>query len=132
MPAVTVREFSFHGPSGLERLHCKFCGVLIADMKARPMGRIPGPVEGTFVDQYVMKFCRLPNYGEAKIACKAKKKGMFSAHVTNGCMDCLQKQFTKEELQECIKADEDDMGFLQSSHGEPVKIVKILAGGGIP
>src|SRR5215813_11347863 len=125
MITIKAPDFAIIGPDGvMQRLLCKVCGVVIGERELRSLERKADP-GGRLVERIVDGFIRNDLYTEMKIAYDDG-----SAHVTNGCKNCLTQALTLDDLAALTIADEID---LQLPHrtGKPIGIVKIMAGGGI-
>jgi hypothetical protein len=125
MSFVKVAKFARLTAEGqLDRLQCKLCGVVIGEVQQRPVGMRERP-NGRIVERVVENFVRNHLYTEIKIAFEDG-----SAHVTNGCRNCLVGNLSEEKLNELTYTDEDDLQMTRTGR-KPVGVIKTLIGGGI-
>jgi len=87
------------GPNGeMQEMFCKVCGTAIGGLTEQVKGR--RFEHGVWIEERVERFRRFHNYVELKIAFEDG-----SAHVTNGCNNCLSESLTPEQLNELHMAD---------------------------
>jgi len=92
-------NFVRFGPNGeLEELFCKVCGTAIGGHTEQVKGR--RFEHGTWIEERILKFRRFHNYVELKM-----EFWDGSAHVTNGCSDCLGENLTSDQMYELHLAD---------------------------
>jgi len=125
MKYVKTRDFARLTAEGaLDRLHCKMCGRIIGETQQRTVGFKERP-DGRIIERIVESFTRNNLYMEVKIAFNDG-----SAHVTNGCSDCLSGNLGEEILAELTQADEEEQERPVSER-KPIGVVKTRLGGGI-
>lgn len=118
------------GPDGsLEELFCKVCGTAIGGMSTQVKGK--RFENGQWIEEHILRFRRYHNYAELKL-----EFWDGSAHVTNGCRDCLHEGLTFDQMYELHCAD---MELDAGPHSKlcktraPKGVVAIRTdGGGIP
>lgn len=118
------------GPQGeLEELFCKICGTAIGGMTEQVKGK--RFENGHWIEERILRFRRFHNYAELKLEFHDG-----SAHVTNGCRNCLHEGLTFDQMHELHLADmELDAGphTKVCKTRSPKKVVAIRTdGGGIP
>ncbi len=125
MNYVRVAKFATFSPDGnLELLQCKLCGTVIGEKQLRPIGYKERP-DGRIVERIVENFVHNHMYTEVKILCSDG-----SAHVTNGCHNCLTGELSVEKLEELIQTDEEEQEREPSAR-TAVGVLKVKKGGGI-
>lgn len=73
-----------------EKMYCKVCGEVIADLQYKPKG-----------DFVVERFTRTPSYAELKMQMQDGSK-----HITNGCSTCIRRAMKDVPLmQKMYQAD---------------------------
>lgn len=124
MNFVRVQDFARLAPDGiLERLQCKVCGAVIGEKQYRTIGFRTAP-NGQKIERIVESFARNHLYYEIKIACEDG-----SAHVTNGCKNCLGGSLSVDLLDELLWTDEQDLGIKLGRRS--AEVVERKLGGGI-
>jgi len=102
-------NFVLYGPNGeMEELFCKMCGTAIMGMNEQVKGRRMGP-DGKWIEERILRFRRFHNYAELKM-----EFWDGSAHVTNGCRDCLHEGLTFDQMYELHVCDMEMDGTLHT------------------
>jgi hypothetical protein len=125
MSFIKVEKFARFGDNGeLRTLYCKLCGVVIGENQQRTIGFRTLP-NGQKVERVLEGFLRNHLYMEIKIVFDDG-----SAHVTNGCKNCLTGDLGGEILAQLTSTDELEQK-LKASNRKPLGIVEAVLGGGI-
>lgn len=77
-------------------IYCKVCGTVIAQWTIKDRGETV-IIDGKARDVVKEKFTRLPNYAELKMQMVDGR-----AHVTNGCIDDIQRAAVSLELMQAM------------------------------
>ena len=121
-------NFVRYGPKGeLEELFCKVCGSAIGGMTEQVKGR--RFENNQWIEERILRFRRFHNYVEIKMEFQDG-----SAHVTNGCRNCLNEKLTFDQMYELHIADMEMEGDLphvkQTKRRAPKRVVAIRSDGG--
>jgi hypothetical protein len=120
-----LEKFAQVGSDGeLQRLQCKICGTVIGEKQQRTIGFRKAP-DGRVIERIIEGFTRNHLYTEIKIIYDDG-----SAHVTNGCKNCLMGHLSVEALAELTAVDERDLKMVPR-RGTPIEVVETKIGGGI-
>jgi hypothetical protein len=120
-------NYVLYGPNGeLEELFCKVCGTAIGGMTEQVKGR--RFEHGQWIEERILRFRRFHNYVELKMDFQDG-----SAHVTNGCRNCLHEGLTSDQMYELHLADMELDGApytIKSKARVPKGVVAIRSDGG--
>jgi hypothetical protein len=122
---LALRKFVTYGNDGqMAVLHCKICGVVIGEKQERTVGFRHGP-DGRVIERVLEGFARNHLYMEIKITFEDG-----SAHVTNGCKNCLTGLTDGARLSELEQCDMEEQG-LKARTVSAVEVIETKIGGGI-
>lgn len=122
---IAFPKFTEYSQEGeLVRLRCKICGTVIGERAERSHGfkRLP---DGRMIERISDQFHRNNLYCEIKISFEDG-----SAHVTNGCKNCLVGLTDGAILSELEQVDMTEQGFKPRT-AIVLEVVEVKAGGGI-